>query len=391
MTGKAIMFAFFITGVLACATTNLPTVGEMQSLQLQEDEKRLWNRSEEEQKRLNHSSYIYEDPILTAYVNDIAQKLIPENVKEKGLLVEVKIIKNPLLNAFAYPNGVIYVHTGILTKMENEAQLATLLGHEMTHITHRHTIENYRSVKNTTAVLATVQMAATPFGVYGGLANLLGSVGAMAAVTGYSRELETEADRGGLESMIKAGYDPREAPRLFELLKKDVEEQKIKEPFFFGSHPRLQERIDNFNQFMVENKSVTQGVRNTDRFMAQISSLLLENAQLDLSMGRFSSAQNGIERFLQEEPQNASGHYYLGELYRQKGDKDDWDRALKEYILAVEYDSSYPEPHKAIGLIYYKQGFKERSVKEFEQYLFMAPDAGDRGYIEQFIEELKTK
>ena len=391
MTGKAIMFAFFITGVLACATTNLPTVGEMQSLQLQEDEKRLWNRSEEEQKRLNHSSYIYEDPILTAYVNDIAQKLIPENVKEKGLLVEVKIIKNPLLNAFAYPNGVIYVHTGILTKMENEAQLATLLGHEMTHITHRHTIENYRSVKNTTAVLATVQMAATPFGVYGGLANLLGSVGAMAAVTGYSRELETEADRGGLESMIKAGYDPREAPRLFELLKKDVEEQKIKEPFFFGSHPRLQERIDNFNQFIVENKSVTQGVRNTDRFMAQISSLLLENAQLDLSMGRFSSAQNGIERFLQEEPQNASGHYYLGELYRQKGDKDDWDRALKEYILAVEYDSSYPEPHKAIGLIYYKQGFKERSVKEFEQYLFMAPDAGDKGYIQQFIEELNTK
>ena len=119
--------------------------------------------------------------------------------------------------------------------------------------------------------------------------------------------------------------------------------------------------------------------------------MLLENAQLDLSMGRFSSAQNGIERFLQEEPQNASGHYYLGELYRQKGDKDDWDRALKEYILAVEYDSSYPEPHKAIGLIYYKQGFKERSVKEFEQYLFMAPDAGDRGYVEQFIEELKTK
>jgi predicted Zn-dependent protease len=391
MTGKAIMFAFFITGVLACATTNLPTVGEMQSLQLQEDEKRLWNRSEEEQKRLNHSSYIYEDPILTAYVNDIAQKLIPENVKEKGLLVEVKIIKNPLLNAFAYPNGVIYVHTGILTKMENEAQLATLLGHEMTHITHRHTIENYRSVKNTTAVLATVQMAATPFGVYGGLANLLGSVGAMAAVTGYSRELETEADRGGLESMIKAGYDPREAPRLFELLKKDVEEQKIKEPFFFWCPTRVEERIDNFNQFMVENKSVTQGVRNTDRFMAQISSLLLENAQLDLSMGRFSSAQNGIERFLQEEPQNASGHYYLGELYRQKGDKDDWDRALKEYILAVEYDSSYPEPHKAIGLIYYKQGFKERSVKEFEQYLFMAPDAGDRGYVEQFIEELKTK
>jgi predicted Zn-dependent protease len=391
MVERAFIVALSIIGVLGCAATNLPTVGELQSLQLQEDERRLWNRSEEEQKRLNHSSYIYEDPLLIAYVNDIAQKLIPEDVKEKGLSFEVMIIKNPLLNAFAYPNGVIYVHTGILSKMENEAQLATLLGHEMTHITHRHTIENYRSVKNTTAVLATVQVAAIPFGVYGGLANLLGSVGAMAAVTGYSRELETEADRGGLEYMIKAGYEPQEAPRLFEILKKDVEEQKIKEPFFFGSHPRLEERIDNFNQFIKEGKPDTQGVRNTDRFMAQISSLLLENARLDLSMGRFSSAQNGIERFLQREPQNASGHYYLGELYRQKGEKEGRDLALKEYNLAVGYDPLYPEPHKALGLIYYKQGFGEKSVEEFERYLFLAPDAGDRGYIEQFIEEINTR
>jgi beta-barrel assembly-enhancing protease len=391
MVKRAFIVALFIIEVLGCATTNLPTVGELQSLQLQEDERRLWNRSEEEEKRLNHSSYIYEDPVLTAYVNDIAQKLVPEDVKEKGLSFEVKVIKNPLLNAFAYPNGVIYVHTGILSKMENEAQLATLLGHEMVHVTHRHTIENYRSVKNTTAILATVQMAAIPFGVYGGLANLLGSVGAMAAVTGYSRELETEADRGGLEYMVKAGYEPHEAPRLFELLKKEVEEQKMKEPFFFGNHPRLQERIDNLTQFIKEDKSITQGRRNTDQFMAQICSLLLENARLDLAMGRFSSAQNGIGRFLLKEPQNASGHYYLGELYRQRDEKEDRDRALKEYNLAVGYDPSYPEPHKALGLIYYKQGFMEKSGEELERYLFLAPDAGDRGYIEQFIEKINTK
>jgi tetratricopeptide (TPR) repeat protein len=60
------------------------------------------------------------------------------------------------------------------------------------------------------------------------------------------------------------------------------------------------------------------------------------------------------------------------------------DRALKEYNLAVGYDPSYPEPHKALGLIYYKQGFRQKSVEEFECYLFLAPDAGDRGYIKQY-------
>ena len=75
-------------------------------------------------------------------------------------------------------------------------------------------------------------MASIPFGGYGSLADLLGSIGAMAAVTGYSRELETEADKVGLDLMVQAGYDPAESPRLFEYLKKDVKEQDIKEPFF---------------------------------------------------------------------------------------------------------------------------------------------------------------
>ena len=63
-------------------------------------------------------------------------------------------------------------------------------------------------------------MATLPFGAYGNLANLLGTVGAMAAVTGYSRELETEADNAGLVLMINAGYDPKEAPKLFIHLKR---------------------------------------------------------------------------------------------------------------------------------------------------------------------------
>lgn len=380
-----------VLGIAACATTDLPPVGETDALQLQADEKRIWNRSAEEQARLDKSNYIYEDPVLTDYVNEVAQNLIPDNIKGKGLAFQIRIIKNPLLNAFAYPNGVIYVHTGLLSKMENEAQLAALLGHEMTHVTHRHAIENFRSVKNTTAVFATIQMATVPFGAYGSLANVLGAVGAMAAVTGYSRELEAEADRVGLELLVKSGYDPQEAPRLFIFLKKDVEEQKIKEPFFFGTHPRLQERIDNYSLYIKTSYADLKGIKNTERFMEMISPLLLDNAMLDLSMGRFSSAQNGIERFLQTDFQNARAHYFLGELYRQRNEEEDREKAIKEYGLSVAYDPSYPEPHKGFGLIYYKQGLKQAAKAEFEKYLILSPDADDARYIEQYINEMNKQ
>lgn len=163
---------FVLLSIISCASTDVPSMGEVESLKLHKDEGRLWNRSYEEQTRLDHSSYIYDDPVLTAYVNNVAQNLIPEDLAEKGITIQVKIIKNPLLNAFAYPNGVIYMHTGILSKMENEAQLATILGHEMIHVTHRHAVQNYRSVKNTTEILATVQVAAVPCGAPGDLANI---------------------------------------------------------------------------------------------------------------------------------------------------------------------------------------------------------------------------
>lgn len=122
--------------------------------------------------------------------------------------------------------------------------------------------------------------------------------------------------------------------------------------------------------------------------MEIISPLLLDNAMLDLSMGRFDSAQNGIERFLQKDFQNARAHYCLGELYRQRNAETDTEKALKAYGLSATYDSAYPEPHKGAGLIYYKQGMKQAATSAFEKYLMLSPDADDAGYIQQYINEM---
>lgn len=387
--GKSVFIAVFILfGLISCASTNLPSMGELESLQLHEDERRLWNRSYEEQKKLDSSGYIYDDPVLTAYLNHVAQNLIPENLANKGLSIKVRIIKNPLLNAFSYPNGVIYIHTGILSKMENEAQLATILGHEMIHVTHRHAIQNRRSEKNTTAGIATIKAAAVSLGYYWYLVNALGNLGAMAAITGYSRELETEADEEGFDLLVKAGYDPREALRIFEHFEKDVDQQDVKEPFFFGTHPRLQERINNYKQFIKTRYVKVRGEKGTGAFMQKIAPVLLDNALLDLSMGRFYSAQRNITRFLKINPQNARAHYLLGEFCRQR---NDIEKAIEEYHLSINCDPSYPAPYKSLGILYYKQKLEDKSKREFEKYLLLAPNAKDRGYIEQYLKDMDRK
>jgi predicted Zn-dependent protease len=379
-----LLLCFIFVG---CATTKLSPV-TTEGFLFEDDEMRLWVRSEEEQKVINESGLIYKDEELEAYLNEIVKKLQPLEVFEH-IPFKINIIRNSHLNAFSFPNGPIYVHTGMLARMNNEAQLATLLAHEMTHCTHRHAIKEFRDLKNKTAFLATFQVALSGLGAYGDIATLLGAVGTMAAITGYSRELEEEADVEGFKSMVKAGYDPEESPKLFEYLKEELEEdKKRKEPFIFGSHPRLQERIESYqNLLKTKYREQKGGAKNSDIFLKKIHMVILDNARLDLKTGRFKIAQKGIEKYLDIKPDDAKAYCILGEIFRQRGEEGDTEKAKENYKKAISIDSTYPYPYKGIGLIYYKQGEKCLAKESFELYLTLSPQVLDRAYIEEYIKQ----
>ena len=368
-----------------CATTRLPPATRG-GVVFEEDEKRLWLRSEEEQEVINESGHIYQDEKLESYLNHVLKILEPP---ETGRYIQFKVmvIKSHLLNAFAFPNGVIYVHTGMLARMENEAQLATLLAHEMTHCTHRHAVKQFRHIKNATAFLATVQVTLGSVG-FGDVATLIGAVGAMAAVTGYSREYETEADMEGIKRVIDAGYDPFEAPKLFIYLKEELEEEERKEPFFFGTHPRLVERIENYETFL-KNHYPRQigGLKKTDAFVEKIKEVVLINAVLDLKAGRFKVAQRGAEKYLNIQPNDARAYHLLGEVFRQKGEEGDSEKAEQYYKKAISLNPAYPAPYKAVGLIHYKDGERDMAKKYLELYLSISPKAIDRMYIEEYLRD----
>jgi len=374
---------------IGCASTDLKpiTTGNFAP---ETDERGIWYQVEEEQKALNRSGVLYTDKELEEYLNETARKLYPNSVLAQ-IPFNIHVIKNRQFNAFAYPNGHIYVHTGVLACMENEAQLATLLAHEMTHVTHRHAVKGFRNLKNKSAVLATLQVT---FGGLGGgvgdLVSLLGTFGALASVYGYSRELETEADIEGFKLIKEAGYDTLESVKFFELLKRDIEEEEIKQAFFFGTHPRVQERIENYEDLIKsDNRKSAKSIINAEQFLAKTLKVKMDNIFLDLKAGRFKKARRAADNRRELYPNDAKVYYLLGKIETQERGDNGIERAINNYKKAISFDPSFPEPYRELGLIYLKQNNKGHATDFFKQYLSLSGETNDRAYVEEYLKQCK--
>ena len=208
-----------------------------------DEEKRLWLRAEEEEKKLDSSGLVYRNTEMEKYFDAIVRKLIlPEQLK--AVPVRVSIIRDASYNAFTLPNGKIYVHSGLLASMENEAQFAVLLGHESVHALNRHTLKELRDAKE--KMVASAILGALTGNVF----LPFGQLAALASIRGYSREMESEADREGFSMLVRAGYEPLEAKKFFVILQREAKAENRAEPYFFASHPKLQERIDNYENLL---------------------------------------------------------------------------------------------------------------------------------------------
>lgn len=379
---------FIIILAICCIATGCATpspVSVNKALLAKEEEELLWQQAREEQAILDRSGWLFKDLEINSYLNEVAARLKTHSISPE-IPFEIKVINDPSLNAFAFPNGVIYVHTGLLARMENEAQLAALLAHEMTHCTHRHTLRILVGLKKSPVGMADAHRSEEQSAMLGDLRPILGVNGSISAVSGYTLEFEAEADRVGLDLMTKAGYDSRQALNLFEHLRQEIVTEQIKEPYFFGTHPVVQQRIDNAQSWLAKNYAgEPAGSINQKAFQARMDKLLLDNARLDLQIGRFQSARKSAERYLHRHQNDAGAHYLLGEIFRQQARQTDTRAAMKHYQLAIELDPSFPAPYKAMGLMHYKEGQRLIAKKFFESCLLLSPDAPDRAYIQGYL------
>jgi predicted Zn-dependent protease len=377
-----IIFGFFVMGCSTIGLQPLPVDSNFKG-----KESRLMARAEKEEVFLEASGFLYKDRDLESYLNGVVHKLY-RSVTQDQATPTVKVIKDPHLDAFIFPNGRIYIHTGILARLDNEAQLAFLLAHEIIHYSQKHAFGAFGGFNNDQKGSESQWLGANPTGGLGQLLSRLGTSLTMAVMTGYSQSLETEADLEGIALVSKAGYDPGEAIRFFEHLKHELDTENLRESLFFGIHPRLSKRIENCEIYLERtHQTEKKGLLNKAVFLEKTRGVLLLNAFLDLKAGRYETARQGAEKYLELKNDDARVYYLLGEILRQQSLTLEVKNMKGFYEKAISLDPIYPDPYRAIGLIYYKEEDWDLARKAFESYLSLSPPIQDRAYIVGYLKQ----
>ncbi len=374
--------AVLATGCSSAASPRKPRQTTAENVEVTEDtEKRLRARAEEEIRVIDRSGSLYEDRELGSYVNDIARRLL--SAANSAPSISVKIIKSPDLNAFALLTGRLYINTGILAAMDSEAQLAALLGHEIVHVTRKHLAKEITTEKEKSENKIIMPILLGSYGEY------LGQLSIRASVQGYSRHYEAEADTEGLKLAVQAGYEPSEAPKLFELLREEAKRDPRKTTYVYSSHPKIEDRIRSYTSLLSSTYRGRQGIKNTDDYRQHIMRMLLDNAELDLKRGNHAGADRAINRYLEKRPGDARAHYLLGRARAESREPEGQERAEGNYRRSISLKKDYPEPYRELGLLKFKQGKKQEATKHLQVYLSLRPDAPDREYIQQYIRECR--
>lgn len=169
--------------------------------------------------------------------------------REVGGQWEVVVFEDPSFNAFALPGNKIGVHSGLINLVDNQDQLAAVIGHEIGHVLSRHSNERLSQETAVSTGLNMVQAVTQPQTALGQTALGLLGVGAQyGVILPYSRIHESEADTIGLDLMARAGFDPRQSIKLW--LKMDKAAQSGQPIEFMSTHPSHASRIENLNQHM---------------------------------------------------------------------------------------------------------------------------------------------
>ena len=171
---------------------------------------------------------------LTDYVNRVGKRLAnSREARESGFPFSFEVVADPSINAFALPGGPMFIHTGLLKAVDNEAQLAGVMGHEMSHVILRHGT-NQASKSKLIELPAVLGSQVAGGSLTGQLTKLGIGLGANSVLLKFSRTAESQADLMGSHLMAEGGYNPIEMARFFQKL--DAEGGS-RAPQFFSDHP----------------------------------------------------------------------------------------------------------------------------------------------------------
>jgi len=367
-----------------CQSAPLADITPGDAPALESDEAGWWMTWEKAEQEIATSGNRIADPELDAYLKGVICKIAAEYCSA----LRVYVMRQPDFNAQMAPNGMMIVWSGLLIRVQNEAQLAAVLGHEIGHYQRRHTLSIMRKLRKTTTALTAIALMTG--GVVPAAADAAILVG-MGTLLHHNREQEAEADTIGIERIAAAGYDPREVAEIWAGIAREAKADKQFSTLgFFATHPAPETRLRDMAA-QAQKLLAPQNERNTGaaQFDAAVVSYRMMLLNDEITMRKHERSNVVIDRLLEEETISLeAAAFFRGELYRVRGEKGDDLRAVAQYREAVTGAEPPPQAYRNLGLVLRRLGEKALAREAFQNYVEHAPDATDRAMVDTYVQEL---
>jgi len=266
MKSIAPIFAVGLWLFTACAVN--PATGKRQLMLVSEGQEIQMGAQYDSQ--VVTSIGVYPDPALQTYVADLGRKLAATS-ERPNLAWTFRVVDDPSVNAFAIPGGHVYVTRGILAHITNEAELATVMGHEIGHVTARHTAQQMTQQQLAGLGLAIGTIASSRIAQYAGQASQALQV----LFLKFSRDDESQADQLGIRYSSRANYDSREMIHVMQMLDKIETESGGKLPEWLATHPAPANRIEHINAILAGTQTdFSHGTVNREGYERRIDGLI---------------------------------------------------------------------------------------------------------------------
>jgi len=270
---------FLLVLLSGCAVN--PVTGESDFVLMSEDEEIAIGR-QNHALAIKHYGF-YDNPKLQAYVQKVGSQLAA-NSHRRNLIFRFTVLDSKDINAFALPGGYIYITRGLMAYLSNEAELAAVLGHEIGHVTARHSVRQ-QSAAAATGLFAAVLASQTGVNGAGNLFNTIGT----ALVRGYGRDHELESDRLGAEYIARSGYDPLAMLEVIRVLKnqeiydKQLAKKEDREANtyhgVFATHPDNDKRLQEVVMRAQQLKTASASRNNRVDFLRNIEGLVFGDSE----------------------------------------------------------------------------------------------------------------
>jgi len=358
---------------------------------------KLISRSQAESEILWRKGFTIDAPELQQELQSLLDSLTAGQAIDPAIRLRVHLFKSPELNAFAMPDGSIYVFVGLLARLNSMEELAFVLGHEATHAIAWHGQKTLSQANKKSAIFQvlslTTSLAIGASGWSGGLLidtfSQLGlTLAAMASITGYSRELESEADMGGYQMLRKSGNDGCASVAALRSFLAESDDRGGLATFFWGTHPRTIDRIHALEASIGAHCAADTLLKN--RYAHIKYPMLKVRARMWNGAEEPRLALRSAAPYLEEFPDDPEIHYVIGTALMATLSPDTLALATQSFTRALELGGeSYRQP--LLGLAYVAEAQRDTvaAVEYLEKYLADGADVPKRRSTRRHLEELK--